>query len=896
MTQDTTPRSPLGAQVHSARAGRGPFVGREAEMKALDDALSAVEKGEARIVTVVGPAGTGKSRLVQELVLHRRGSTGGATAFPRMYRGSARDTGSPFDLFGRLLRARFGLTEGMDREAARERMRAQVATVLDDRKVGDVVYFLCQLIGVPGEESPLTRALGDDPQQAAIVRRAVFKAFLEADAAASPLCLVFEDVHQAHDDSIALLRYLLEYLSGRVLVLCTARPELLARHEDWGRAGEARHRVIELGPLGGADADAVLRDMLAPCEGGPPVELVDRARAFAGGNPSLLEQMVRIYVDKGVLVDASAPGQGPRWRVDLDKLAAAALPLTVGDAVSTRVAALRPAERTILEQAAAMGPVFWSGAFVPLARMGRDAPDLWDHASGADAAAVEATLAALVERAYIQRQPDASFPGSDEYAFTNNLEREAIGEGTRPSALRRYHQVLADWMEQQAATFATEEHAAMLAEHREKGGDPIRAGVAYLDAGDVARSRYASSRACEHYQKGLDLLGESFALRRIDALHHYGDVLQLSGRVDDALAAFREMLGLAYRLDLKNKGGAAHNRIGRLYRGTGALDDAARHLHTAMALFREVDDERGVASTIDDIGKLHWLKGEYEQALVALRDGLARRRKLADRRSIALSLHNIGSAQQDSGHFKDAVDSFTQALQIRRAIGDLVGVVATLNNLGTIAQDQRDFPRALVLFDEALEVAKQIGDRNLTSVVLTNIGEIHYRMGSPDQAILVLKQAEDLCDELGDKLGLAEALRGLGKAYMLEGKLPKAREAISRAVDLFAAVRSKVHLGIALRTLGEITAAGGWGSAHTKSAREYFARASAIFEQTGNDVELARTFKVYARFLLDTEAKTDESVRRDALGMNTRAEAIFSRLRITAGPVEVPPGRPSTSS
>src|SRR5262249_19532006 len=156
---------------------------------------------------------------------------------------------------------------------------------------------------------------------------------------------------------------------------------------------------------------------------------------------------------------------------------------------------------------------------------------------------------------------------------------------------------------------------------------------------DVARDRYASSRACDYYQKGLDLLGESFPGRRIDALHHYGDVLQLSGRIDDALAAFREMLTLAFRLDLKNKGGAAHNRIGRCYRDTGGLEDASRHLHAALELFKTMNDERGVASSIDDIGKLHWLKGEYKEAEEALRDALTRRRQLADRRSIALSLN-----------------------------------------------------------------------------------------------------------------------------------------------------------------------------------------------------------------------------------------------------------------
>ena len=885
------------------RDGRAPFVGREAEIAILDHALEVIkDRREARIVTLVAPAGFGKSRLIQELVLRHRapgfGEGGSAasrdTGVPRVYRGTARDGEGSFGLFARLLRARFGLVEGMDKELARAQIRTQVAAVLDDRKVGDVVYFLGQFLGIPGDESPLTRALGDDPEQAAIVRRAVFKAFLEADASQTPTCLVFEDLHKAHDDSLALLRHLLEYLSAPILVLCSARPELLFRQEDFVRIGGARHELLELAPLRDAEATRMMEALLAPCEGGPPAALVDSATAFANGSPLLLEQMVRIYHDKGVLEEMTDLSEHPRWRVDLEKAASVELPLTIEDAVNARLSALEPGELVLLEQAAAMGSVFWSGAFVPLARIGKEAPDLWGHESTDDAAHIQATLADLVERDYILKLPDSTFPGSDELIFKHNREREAIHKRTRQSTLKRFHQVIAEWMEEQEGLRQSEEYVAMLAEHRERAGETEPAGLAYLEAGDVARERYATGKAAEYYEKGLDLLGETHVRRRLDGLHHYGAVLQLLGRVDDALAAFREMLTLAYRLDLKRKGAAAQNRIGRLYRDTGALEDAQEHLTTAMDLFKAENDERGVASSIDDLGKLHWLKGEYDEALKLLKDALSRRRKLADRRSIALSLNNLGLVHQDSGYFRDAVEAFSQSLVIRREIGDLVGLVTSLNNLGTIAQDQRDFTRAQAMFDEALEVAKQIGDRNRTALLLTNIGEVKYRMGKPAEAIEVLKQAEDLCDELGDKLGLAEALRGLGKAYMLQKDLPKARDHISRAVDIFASVRSKVHLGTALRTLGEITAAGGWGSAHTKSAREYFARSASILEQTGNDVELARTFKVFARFLMDAEGgPVEEAARREALGMNARAEAIFTRLRITAGPVEVPAHRGS---
>src|SRR4051812_36858077 len=123
------------------RDAGAPLVGRVVEMEALDRALAAVkDEKQTRIVTLIGPPGIGKSRLVQDFVIRHR-ALGGALV-PRVYRGSARDSGTSFGLFARLLRARFGLVEGMDPGAAKVQVRSQVAAVLEDRKVGDVVYFL----------------------------------------------------------------------------------------------------------------------------------------------------------------------------------------------------------------------------------------------------------------------------------------------------------------------------------------------------------------------------------------------------------------------------------------------------------------------------------------------------------------------------------------------------------------------------------------------------------------------------------------------------------------------------------------------------------------------------------------------------------------------------------
>ncbi|RYG69269.1 tetratricopeptide repeat protein, partial [bacterium] len=392
-----------------------------------------------------------------------------------------------------------------------------------------------------------------------------------------------------------------------------------------------------------------MNDLLSPCGEGEEIdELVDAACTLAGGNPALLEQMVRIYLDSGVLeahtADPTDIAAEDRFSIHPEKLAQVRLPLTVEDAVQARIAALAPTERTTLERAAAMGGVFWLGGLVSIDRLLSEAtPDLWrvDHESDVDR--IRAVLATLRERDYILRLPDSTFPSDEEYVFKHNLEREGLVRLTPPALARRYHQTIADWIGFKESAKSNEEYIAMLARHREKAGLKAQAAAAYLQAADVARSQYANATAVDYYARGLALFASTeqetpappavasrrgpshgassqagshaassgaFAAQgqfmspskvhydgdadvRLRAFHHYGDVLQLLGRNDEALEMFRAMLALAFRLGLQGKGGAAHSRIGRLHRETGRLREAEEHLSAARALFEAAHDERG---------------------------------------------------------------------------------------------------------------------------------------------------------------------------------------------------------------------------------------------------------------------------------------------------------------
>jgi tetratricopeptide (TPR) repeat protein len=218
------------------------IVGREAEMHLLSRALEQTRiGGEPASITLLGPKGAGKTRLLEAFVDSARKLESPAV---RIIKCAGREGENRYGLFARLLRDRFELRDDMTDDEVRWEVRARVSDVLGDRKVGDVLYFLGRLLDIPFRESPITRAIEHDLAEMDMVCRAVARSFFEADARRAPLCLVVEDVHLCEDESLGLLRSLVESVDAPFFVLCTARTELLGRSVAWARSG--RHKLVHL--------------------------------------------------------------------------------------------------------------------------------------------------------------------------------------------------------------------------------------------------------------------------------------------------------------------------------------------------------------------------------------------------------------------------------------------------------------------------------------------------------------------------------------------------------------------------------------------------------------------------------------------------------------------------
>jgi tetratricopeptide (TPR) repeat protein len=534
-----------------------PFFGRAPALENLKAVAESVRStGECRCVTVVGAAGIGKTRLIDEFV--RAAIRPTDEHLVRVFRSNAAADGSPWSCFTQLLLQRFDVVDALGPEEAKLGVRAQVASLLDDRKVGDVLHVLGGLLGLEFPDSPITKALGDAALDSSMPKRAILKSLLEVDAAQSALCLVLDDLHLAHEQTIDMLHFLVENLRGPVMFICAARPELLARPE--AQPEGARYSVLHLEPLGEVDTAALIGSLLSP-GGLTPMHVVEQAREVTGGNPGRIEDTARFYRDRGTL---PPPPSAPE------------------SALQARIDELAPADRLLLQRAALMGGVFWFGGLVVLDRADREPPILWNEEDDESRLDITDRLQRLMERDYVMRLPDSTFPGDEEYVFRHRLERDRISALTSRADARKWHRLLADWLDSKPEIRTHEQYLEMLAEQREKSGISDWAARAYLEAAGRARAHNLTKRELSYYQKALTLLGEHDYGRRLDALLRIGELLEGLDRLEDALLRYREALMLAFRLDRRASWVAARLAATRLLAKLGLTDESMTHLESQI--------------------------------------------------------------------------------------------------------------------------------------------------------------------------------------------------------------------------------------------------------------------------------------------------------------------------
>jgi class 3 adenylate cyclase/tetratricopeptide (TPR) repeat protein len=764
-----------------ARRSDNPLVGRLAELQLFDWMFQrTAQTSTCHLLTVLGPAGVGKSRLVAAAVDALDDS---ATV---LYGQCSSDAeGSSFWPLAEIVRRAAEIKTADSPEQA----EAKLEQLLEDPDGEQVADRLGRLIGL--RPAPVT---SEDAVWA--VRR-----FLEVLAGRHPLVVVVDDLHWAQPALLDLLEQVVALgREARILLVAVARPELLELRPGWS-GGRLNASTMLLEPLA-ADESATLLEHLAG-EAALPTDATDRITRTAEGNPLFLEELLAMLIEEGRLRRA-----GGRWVAH--DLAAATTPPTIQALLAARLDRLDGEERALLDRASVMGQAFDRAAVLALtperARAGADA-----H------------LLALVRKELLRPAP-APLGGRDGFQFRHQLVRDAA-YGSLPKQTRaELHERYAGWL---AEAFAARggEVGEVLGWHLERAyrllaelgpvdarGRRVAAEAAtqLAAAGHVATGRGDLPAAANLLERAISLL-EPGGRARVQLLTDLGEVLVLAVETARAGRVLDEALAAADRIG--DRGLAAHASLGKLEMRLDSPDrgpDRYRvEVQQALELLERLGDEEGQSRAWRLLGLDSYLRCQIGRSEDEFQRAVEHARAAGDQRIEAGNLYALVQAAYWGP--TPVAEGIRRCQAIRaQAEGSYRVEMSALHTLAGLHAMAGEFDRARELGDAAAQIAGKLGPSRFAALCSQFLGQVELLAGDPAAAVRWLRWGAGILERMGERGLRSEVTANLARALAAQGLDDEALEQASLSGelavrdDLYAQVERRGPLAIVLARRGRL--------------------------------------------------------------------------------------------
>lgn len=652
-------------------------VGRERELAMLDQALVNVTSEPAAFAVVIsGPAGIGKSRLLQAFV--ERNRQAGKPVAIWIGRGNPERAGSTYGLLADALQRAAGVLPGASLEVRREKFSAFIGRFVEENEQRRVTEFLGELAGVPfpDEDSLPLRAARQDPELCGEQMKLALHDFLRAVTARRPLLLVLDDVHFGDHASVSAIGTILrDFADEPLLVVATARPEVEQVFPQlWAENGRQQ---MTLGPISPKASARLVRHVLGEST---DAKVVDRVVSLADGHPFFLEELVRTTSEN---------------RAD-------ALPSTIVAMVQTRLERLDPLVRRALRAASVLGDVFWRSIVTQM--VGVDLTNVWPL---------------LVKSEICVRHKESRFAGEEEYAFRQALLREGAYGLLTEKDRELGHRLAGDLLVR-----AGEQDPLILAGHFERGGMNSHAAEYYIRGAELASSRRDYLDAERWYTRALELAGalplaaqRGRGLARFRLGQHAEAVAVLHAASEqaegenNAVAQAELLLDEAMVLDWLSERQKAEERV----RAASALK-----LEPASPLIE--------ARILLGLGRAAHRLNHEEEAAKELTRAVEATESLGEEgyetRVIALLM--LGFILPGLGRLPEATKFLDEAIQACEDRRDLLHLGSGISNRAVARAYQGDRSGAMADFQQAIALGQKLGHRRVELIGNYNLGEYLY--------------------------------------------------------------------------------------------------------------------------------------------------------------------------
>ncbi len=793
----------------SRERGFSPFVGRDAEMAVLEEALERAKAGEGAAVGIVAEPGVGKSRLCHELA--ERARAGGIEVFE--CQGQAHGREIPFMPVLQMLRAYFGIADADSERIVREKIAGRA--LLLDPAFADDLPVLFDFLGVPDPERPLPQLSAEARERAL---RGVVCHLVRAPGRRHPIVTIVEDLHWIDRASEALLGELLGSVEGtQTLAMVNFRPEY---EPVW--TGPPDYHQISLEPLGPAGTAELLHDLAGK---DPSLDgLAELIQERSAGNPFFIEEIVRDLAESGDL-------QGERGAYRLARpVEDTGVPASVQTVLAARIDRLDPEAKRLLQVASVAGKEVAERALRLTAGLEPDE--------------IEPLLCDLTDSGFLyelELYPERIF------AFRHPLTRE-VAYGTQLG-------------EQRAATHAAvaralielnpdrhDELAALIGSHMESGGETLEAARWSARAAYWAGSSHPGD-ALRLWRRVTELVAELPEDDETAALAVTSRLLQLQYAWRLGMDAAEEARLAAEAEEIATRSGDLHS-LAMLKMATSARPGMTHRADVWLSAVEEVNrladesSDRHLRIAMRAAGAYAYLcAGDFAgferelDEVLTLTDG--------DREAgagivigspIAWATMGKGLAQREQGHIEEAERLYNEALALATEHGDPETASWTRGNLSQLLAMRGEATAGVALARRNFELTERLGDVFSRSLALANLATAQLAAEEYEAALESIEESEQIYREAMDNGGEMEAWRAAIRAGALigVGRVTEAVELAAWASEIARERGMLWSLPLALLALGRARAAGG-----EKGAREALDEAADIAMRTGAQTTLS---------------------------------------------------------
>ena len=743
----------------AAAAGRyqGAMVGREEEMAALAGTFrGAVSDRACRMVTLVGDAGVGKTRLAQEFLDSIRANA-------RILRGRCLPYGDGITFWPvvEAVRDAAGILETDTLRQAREKLRAKIG----DDAIEERVAATIGLLEAPFQVVELLWG----------IRR-----FFEVLAADRPLAVVFDDIHWAEPTFLDMIGRLTASIEDApVILLCTSRRDLLDKQPTWAEG--QRERRIVLDPLSDTDSARIIENLLG--HAGLDQGVQARVIAAAEGNPLFVEQLLSMLIDTGMLRTSHG-----RWE-PVDNLAEISIPPTIHALLAARLDQLPDDERAVVDPASVIGLVFAQPALEALV----------DDDVRPD---VPVRLASLAAK-QIMRLQEADGDAST-YRFEHLMIRDAAYAGLLKRTRVRLHEAFVAWSDNanRASDRATEfeeilgYHLEQAYRYRTELGPLDEQGLAVgIDAAERLASAGRRALARGDVPATVNLLGRASSLLPGDHASRPRVLLDLGyarfemGQYAAAEAALQDSISAAaMRHDESQETTARLELLLQLF-----LTDPAKievrvedQIRAAIPVLERAGNEDGLARAAMFLGDLRIMEAQWDAAARAMEQVIAHARNLGDRgREIRTGAHLALFARLGPTPVEEAI-KVTDEL-IARSGGERLAEAILLRTLGHLRAMRGEFATAREAYQRSRAMLEELGWTFQAALTSIDSGPIEMLAGDPVAAEAELRRDYDTLDRLGERNYITTVAAYLAEALYRQGRFEDADTLTAFSAEVAAA-------------------------------------------------------------------------------------------------------------